>query len=151
MNNIDFSDFFIMFSCRDSVCSTLPPQFIPFPHALLISSSHWILLFIHIRWWTCTTKKEKKKRTTTTTTRRCQWCFAYVCSAYEWKLLVKLKYTETFSERLDLTILECSGPKESQDYWMHYPVRWVLLSVLSIFEACLSWRESSVLGSASGY
>ena len=33
----------------------LPPQFIPFPHALLISSSHWILLFIHVRWWTCTT------------------------------------------------------------------------------------------------
>ena len=55
MNNIDFSDFFIMFSCRDSGCSTLLPQFIPFPHALLINSSHWILLFIHIRWWTCTT------------------------------------------------------------------------------------------------
>ena len=107
-----------------------------------------ITLYSH-PWWTCMTKKEK--RTTTTTTRRCRWCFAYVCSAYEWKLLVKLKYTETFSERLDLTILECSGPKESQDYWMHYPVRWVLLSVLSIFEACLSWRESSVLGSASGY
>ena len=33
----------------------LPPQFIPFPHALLISSSHWILLFIQVRWWTCTT------------------------------------------------------------------------------------------------
>ena len=63
---IDFSDFFIMFSCRDSVCSTLPPpQFIPFPLELPMSWSHWILLFTHIWWWTCTTKKVQREATNT--------------------------------------------------------------------------------------
>ena len=40
------------------VCSSAPsPQFIPFPPALTMSSSHWILLFIHIWWWDRTTYK----------------------------------------------------------------------------------------------
>ena len=54
---IDFCDFFIMFPCRDLSVPLPPPQFIPFPPALTMSSSHWILLFIHIWWWDRTTYK----------------------------------------------------------------------------------------------
>ena len=71
------------------VCLSAPsPQFIPFPPALTMSSSHWILLFIHIWWWDCTTYKHGHNKLIFQT--RICWGLIYLATKKEKKWMALL-------------------------------------------------------------